>query len=130
VLSAVFAAVVVASILILLPYCACHSTRLREHRLVAHVLLSVVRGASNADATAADLLLLLLYLNNTALKHYYTTRSQVESSCVADVMWYFPLLQPWVDHVPVKADLSDLAEKIQWCRCVVCQHNTCLAAVV
>ncbi len=31
-------------------------------------------------------------------------------------MWYFPVLKPWVDHVPVKADLSDLAEKIRWCR--------------
>lgn len=31
-------------------------------------------------------------------------------------MWYFPLLQPNVDHVPVKADLSDLQEKIEWCR--------------
>ena len=27
---------------------------------------------------------------------------------VADTMWYFPLLKPYVDHVPVKADLSDL----------------------
>ncbi|EED91840.1 hypothetical protein THAPSDRAFT_268830 [Thalassiosira pseudonana CCMP1335] len=35
---------------------------------------------------------------------------------VADTMWYFPLLQPFVDHVPVKADLSDLEEKIRWCR--------------
>lgn len=35
---------------------------------------------------------------------------------VADRMWYFPLLQPWVDHVPVKEDLSDLEEKIRWCR--------------
>jgi hypothetical protein len=35
---------------------------------------------------------------------------------VADRMWYFPLLQPYVDHVPVKADLSDLEEKIRWCR--------------
>eukprot|EP00611_Tribonema_gayanum_P020467 TRINITY_DN3738_c0_g4_i2.p1 TRINITY_DN3738_c0_g4~~TRINITY_DN3738_c0_g4_i2.p1 ORF type:complete len:731 (-),score=261.28 TRINITY_DN3738_c0_g4_i2:127-2268(-) len=41
---------------------------------------------------------------------------KAESSCVADLMWYFPLLQPMVDHVPVKADLSDLAEKIEWCR--------------
>lgn len=41
---------------------------------------------------------------------------KVASSCVADLMWYFPLLQPWVDHVPVKEDLSDLAEKIDWCR--------------
>ena len=31
-------------------------------------------------------------------------------------MWYFPLLQPMVDHVPVKADLSDLEERIRWCR--------------
>ena len=38
---------------------------------------------------------------------------QVESRCVADSMWYFPLLEPWVDHVPVKADLSDLEEKIR-----------------
>lgn len=35
---------------------------------------------------------------------------------VADTMWYFPLLKPYVDHVPVKADLSDLEEKIRWCR--------------
>lgn len=35
---------------------------------------------------------------------------------VADRMWYFPLLQPYVDHVPVKADLSDLEEKVRWCR--------------
>eukprot|EP00904_Undaria_pinnatifida_P007460 jgi/Undpi1/3844/HiC_scaffold_16.g07213.m1 len=41
---------------------------------------------------------------------------KVESRCVADSMWYFPLLEPWVDHVPVKADLSDLEEKIRWCR--------------
>eukprot|EP00903_Cladosiphon_okamuranus_P011737 g11035.t1 len=41
---------------------------------------------------------------------------KVTSRCVADSMWYFPLLQPWVDHVPVKADLSDLEEKIRWCR--------------
>ena len=35
---------------------------------------------------------------------------------VAETMWYFPLLEPYVDHVPVKADLSDLEEKIRWCR--------------
>jgi hypothetical protein len=35
---------------------------------------------------------------------------------VADRMWYFPILQPYVDHVPVKSDLSDLEEKIRWCR--------------
>ena len=41
---------------------------------------------------------------------------KVESAQVADQMWYFPLIRPWVDHVPINADLSDLAEKIQWCR--------------
>lgn len=41
---------------------------------------------------------------------------KVESRQVADTMWYFPLLKPYVDHVPVKADLSDLEEKIRWCR--------------
>ncbi|EQC28953.1 hypothetical protein SDRG_13290 [Saprolegnia diclina VS20] len=41
---------------------------------------------------------------------------KVTSKCVADEMWYTPLLQPMVDHVPIKPDLSDLAEKIQWCR--------------
>ncbi len=41
---------------------------------------------------------------------------KVESRQVADTMWYFPLLKPYVDHVPVKDDLSDLEEKIRWCR--------------
>ena len=35
---------------------------------------------------------------------------------VADRMWYFPILKEYEDHVPVKLDLSDLEEKIQWCR--------------
>jgi len=35
---------------------------------------------------------------------------------VADTMWYFPLLKPYVDHVPVKDDLSDLEDQIRWCR--------------
>lgn len=41
---------------------------------------------------------------------------KVESRQVADNMWYFPLLKPYHDHVPVKSDLSDLEEKIRWCR--------------
>jgi hypothetical protein len=41
---------------------------------------------------------------------------KVDSRCVADQMWYFPLLRPYHDHVPVKADLSDLADRIEWCR--------------
>ncbi|GGF69570.1 hypothetical protein GCM10007301_31550 [Azorhizobium oxalatiphilum] len=30
--------------------------------------------------------------------------------------WFYDALVPWVHYVPVKADLSDLAEKIEWCR--------------
>jgi hypothetical protein len=30
-------------------------------------------------------------------------------------MWYYPLLVDGVDHIAVKADLSDLEEKIRWC---------------
>ena len=41
---------------------------------------------------------------------------KVDSLCVADQMWYFPLLKPYYDHVPVKADLSDLYSQIMWCR--------------
>ena len=44
---------------------------------------------------------------------------KVDSLCVADQMWYFPLLKPYVDHVPVRADLSDLQQQIEWCR----QHD-------
>jgi len=40
---------------------------------------------------------------------------KVDSMCVADQMWYFPLLQPYYDHVPVKADLSDLQSQLEWC---------------
>ncbi|MEP9390169.1 glycosyl transferase family 90 [Mesorhizobium sp. KR9-304] len=30
--------------------------------------------------------------------------------------WYYDALTPWQHFVPVKADLSDLREKIDWCR--------------
>ena len=40
---------------------------------------------------------------------------EVDSQCVADSMWYFPLLRPYYDHVPVKG-LVRLARKIAWCR--------------
>lgn len=41
---------------------------------------------------------------------------KVESLCVADQMWYFPMLRPYYDHVPVRPDLSDLFDRIEWCR--------------
>jgi len=31
-------------------------------------------------------------------------------------IWHQPLLKPWVHYVPVKHDLSDLMDKIEWCR--------------
>lgn len=31
-------------------------------------------------------------------------------------MWYHQFLQPWVHYVPVTSDLSDLYEKIKWCK--------------
>ncbi|ABF82065.1 hypothetical protein MIV035R [Invertebrate iridescent virus 3] len=31
-------------------------------------------------------------------------------------MWYSDLLKPWVHYVPVRPDLSDLFDRIEWCR--------------
>lgn len=47
----------------------------------------------------------LIYVNSSALTLICSQR-----------MWFFDLLKPYHDHVPVKADLSDLEEKIRWCR--------------
>ena len=40
---------------------------------------------------------------------------KVESRGAGHQLWFFPLLEPFVDHVPVRADLSDLHERIEWC---------------
>ena len=40
---------------------------------------------------------------------------KVASQVQASELWFFPLLKPYEDHVPVRADLSDLREQIQWC---------------
>lgn len=42
-------------------------------------------------------------------------------SCVLKVdspyyQWYYDRLEPWVNYIPIKRDLSDLVEKINWCR--------------
>lgn len=47
--------------------------------------------------------------------------------------WYYDRLRAWVHYVPVKADLSDLAERIDWCRanderCAWIAHNGALLA--
>lgn len=31
-------------------------------------------------------------------------------------IWYMDMLVPWVHYIPIKSDLSDLKEKIQWCK--------------
>ena len=31
-------------------------------------------------------------------------------------LWFRSLMKPMVEYVPIKADLSDLIEKIKWCR--------------
>jgi len=31
-------------------------------------------------------------------------------------IWYSKLLKPWIHYIPIKKDLSDLAEKITWCK--------------
>lgn len=37
--------------------------------------------------------------------------------CDAPKLWFFDrLLKPWVDHVPVAHDLSNLAERIEWAK--------------
>ncbi len=41
-------------------------------------------------------------------------------SCILKVespwrQWYYESLKPWINYVPVKTDLSDLIEKINWC---------------
>jgi hypothetical protein len=39
---------------------------------------------------------------------------KADSTCEGSQLFFFRQLQPWVDHVPVKADLSDLQERIAW----------------
>ena len=36
-------------------------------------------------------------------------------STLSNKLWFYPLLEDGVDHISVAADLSDLAEKLEWC---------------
>ena len=31
-------------------------------------------------------------------------------------LWFTSLLKPWIHYIPIKQDLSDLAEMITWCK--------------
>ena len=33
-----------------------------------------------------------------------------------DFQWFYPAMKPYVHYVPVKMDLSDLVEKVEWCK--------------
>jgi len=56
---------------------------------------------------AAYRLLTLLAMNVVVLK--------VES--LEDFeLWFYPMLKPWEHYVPVNKDLTDLEEKIEWCK--------------
>lgn len=57
---------------------------------------------------AANRYSLLMNLNSVILK--------VNSTVEADKLWFFDMLEPYVDHIPVKSDLSDLYEVINWCK--------------
>jgi hypothetical protein len=41
---------------------------------------------------------------------------KVDSTVIADNLWFFPLLKPYEDHIPIKSDLSNLIEVIEWCK--------------
>jgi hypothetical protein len=48
---------------------------------------------------------------------------QILGCCVLKVgssgdwnQWFYDSMKPWVHFIPIKSDLSDLAEKIAWCR--------------
>jgi len=41
---------------------------------------------------------------------------KVKSTVIADKLWYFPLLEPYIDHIPIESDLSNLIEVIEWCK--------------
>jgi hypothetical protein len=40
---------------------------------------------------------------------------RVQSTCVADQMWYFPLLRNGYDHLSIDADFGNLREVLDWC---------------
>eukprot|EP01052_Picozoa_sp_SAG31_P035611 SAG31_NODE_4321_length_3360_cov_3.636308_1_plen_866_part_10 len=65
----------------------------------------------------------IIYVEGHCAANRYTFLMQlgcmilkIASTCTCSELWFFPMLVAYQDHVPVKADLSDLAEKIHWCK--------------
>jgi hypothetical protein len=59
--------------------------------------------------------------NTNAFSNFFTRL--LMGCCVLKVaseanyrQWYYDRIQPWTHYVPVKADFSDILEKIAWCR--------------
>ena len=59
--------------------------------------------------------------NGNAWSNFFTRL--IMGCCVLKVasalgfrQWYYGEIKPWIHYVPVRADLSDLLEKIAWCR--------------
>ena len=48
----------------------------------------------------------------STLMHMEAVIFKVESTCEAHQLWFFPMLTPFQDHIPIKEDLSDLVEKV------------------
>lgn len=58
----------------------------------------------------------------------FKVASPIDSS--SHTAWFFKLLKPMFDHIPVKADLSDLEEKLKWAKtheleCMEMAFNAC-----
>lgn len=50
------------------------------------------------------------------------------ASAAAYRQWYYGDIEPWVHYVPVSADLSDLRERIAWCRANLAECRRIAAA--
>jgi len=74
----------------------------------------------------------LVYVDgHSAANRYSTLMSSgsvilrvASTSTLSNKLWFFPLLEDGVDHVSVRADLSDLKEKLEWC---VAHDSVCQA---
>ena len=102
---------------------------LDRNRLAAEGLM----GDYIEPATWLDHKFVLIVDGNTNSWHGLFTRL-LFGCCVLKVaspgnfrQWYYDRLEPWVNFVPVRADLTDLAERLDWCRS---HHAECEAIAI